>query len=266
MSKKTVLSEILKQDNQKKQKLEIVIYPELQELIPPLTDEEIKGLEESILSEGCREALLIWENGEENVLIDGHNRYAICERNNLFYSTKIKSFENIEAVKNWMISNQLGRRNLTELQKSYLRGLQYNREKKGLGGDRKSEKSSTQNEYLKTVDKLAEEHKVSKATIQRDEKFALGLDKLTEGNKDLKDKILKKEVKVPQSLVQEASGWDKEKIKEAVKTIQKGETLNNSTNSKESQEGTKESILKEINRILKGYTYEKLLEVKNNLE
>jgi hypothetical protein len=37
-----------------------------------------------------------------------------------------------------MIANQLGRRNLTPAQKSYLRGKRYNLEKGARGGDQKS--------------------------------------------------------------------------------------------------------------------------------
>ena len=49
-----------------------------------------------------------------------------------------------------MCRNQLGRRNLTEEQKSYLRGKQYEAEKMAQGGDRKSEEfSNGQNVHLK---------------------------------------------------------------------------------------------------------------------
>lgn len=267
MSNKKDFSKILLSDRKEEEELKITIYPELQALIPTLTQEEIEGLEKSILSEGCREALLIWKNGEENILVDGHNRYGICQKHNIQYKTRFKEFESLDVVKDWMISNQLGRRNLTELQKSYLRGLQYNREKKKDTFKGNQHSGGGQNDHKqKTHEKLAEEHKVSPKTIQRDEKFALGLDKLTEGDKELKDKILNKTIKVPQSLVQEASEWDEKKVKETIKTIQKGNGLSSATKTEKSQEGTKESILKEINKKLKSYTYEELLEIKNNLK
>jgi DNA-binding transcriptional MocR family regulator len=71
-----------------------------------------------------------------------------------------------------VIANQLGRRNLTPKQKSYLRGLQYNREKSGHGGDRYSDGSSPDNQDLKTAERLAEEHGVSRDTIEQDGKLA----------------------------------------------------------------------------------------------
>src|SRR5207245_518324 len=55
------------------EKMNITINEELRSYIDPLTVNEYAALERSILAEGCRDALVLW--GE--VLIDGHNRYAI---------------------------------------------------------------------------------------------------------------------------------------------------------------------------------------------
>ena len=59
---------------------------------------------------GC--SLVVWE--EENVLVDGHHRIAICRKHGLSYSVVYRSFPDIEAVKAWMDLNQLGRRNLSK--------------------------------------------------------------------------------------------------------------------------------------------------------
>ena len=57
----------------------MIIDNEFKGLIPPLTDEEYKGLEESILSEGCRDALVLW--GE--ILVDGQIQSLIKQAENL---------------------------------------------------------------------------------------------------------------------------------------------------------------------------------------
>lgn len=88
------------------------IHPVLQAYIDPLTDEEFRLLEESILAEGVRDPLVVWR--EENVLVDGHNRKAICDRHGLPYCVVYRSFADIDAAKAWMDLNQLGRRNLTK--------------------------------------------------------------------------------------------------------------------------------------------------------
>jgi len=71
-----------------------------------------------------------------------------------------------------------GRRNLSDYQKSYLRGKRYLTEKKGHGGDRKS---SAQNAHLtSTSETLAEEYDTSEKTIRRDADFATAVDTIAE--------------------------------------------------------------------------------------
>jgi DNA modification methylase len=94
----------------------IKIKEEFKSLIPPLTMEEFKQLEDNCLAEGIREKILTW-NG---FIIDGHNRFEISERWDLDFETESKHFENEEAVKEWMILNQFGRRNLSAYQRSVL--------------------------------------------------------------------------------------------------------------------------------------------------
>jgi len=116
-------------------------------LIPPLTADEYARLEENILKEGIRDKLVVW--GE--TLIDGHNRFRIATENDLPYETVEMPFESREHALNWIISNQLGRRNLNPNQIAYLRGKRYEVEKKLIGGDKKSdvyEKSLGQNDPM----------------------------------------------------------------------------------------------------------------------
>ena len=117
----------------------IQIESEFKALIPPLSKEEYQQLEANILAEGCRDALVVWHPLEhECILLDGHNRYEICQKHGIdFDITPIDCFDRQEAL-NWIINNQLGRRNLHPDQASYLRGKRYNGEKQDKGGDRKS--------------------------------------------------------------------------------------------------------------------------------
>jgi ParB-like chromosome segregation protein Spo0J len=86
----------------------IKIDKDFKDLIPPLSAEELQQLEENIKKDGCRDPLVIW-NG---VLIDGHNRYAICNRLGIEFKTVRMSFDSRDEVKIWIIRNQFGRRNL----------------------------------------------------------------------------------------------------------------------------------------------------------
>ena len=94
----------------------IKIKEEFKNLIPALTKEEYKQLENNCIAEGIREKILIW-NG---FIIDGHNRYEISLKWDLEIQTETKHFQDEEAVKEWMILNQFGRRNLSNYQRSVL--------------------------------------------------------------------------------------------------------------------------------------------------
>ena len=59
------------------------IAPEFESLIPPLQAEERAQLEANILAEGCRDPLVLWDD----VLLDGHNRYAICRKHGIPFRT-----------------------------------------------------------------------------------------------------------------------------------------------------------------------------------
>lgn len=92
----------------------ITIDEEFKNLIQPLTEDEFKWLEESIIKEGCRDKLVLWGN----TLIDGHNRYSICQKHGIPFETMQKNFASRDDVMLWMMKNQLARRNLNDFQRS----------------------------------------------------------------------------------------------------------------------------------------------------
>jgi 16S rRNA G966 N2-methylase RsmD len=92
------------------------IKEEFKNLIPALSVEEFKQLEENCLAEGIRDAIITWHG----YIIDGHNRYEIATKHELQYESIEKSFDSEDDVKEWMIHNQFGRRNLSNYQRSVL--------------------------------------------------------------------------------------------------------------------------------------------------
>ena len=90
------------------------IDQEFKNLIPPLTAEEYAQLEQNCLDYGIRDSLVITAlPGEsDTVLIDGHNRFEIAQKHNLAYNVKRLDFKDRDAIKEWIIKNQLGRRNI----------------------------------------------------------------------------------------------------------------------------------------------------------
>lgn len=102
--------------------MSIIIDPEFQSLIPPLTTEEYTQLEKNIIKDGIRDALIVWSQGDGNdILIDGHNRFQIsCAHAGIRFEIKRKEFNDREEVKRWIILNQFGRRNLSAYDRSVL--------------------------------------------------------------------------------------------------------------------------------------------------
>ena len=97
--------------------LNIVVNAELKAYIDPLTADEHDALERSLLAEGCRDALVLWGD----VLVDGHNRYAICQKHGLPFRTVQSSlFNSLEDVHLWMIDQHLGRRSVSDFQRGVL--------------------------------------------------------------------------------------------------------------------------------------------------
>ena len=97
--------------------MQIKINEVLRAYIEPLTESEYAALERSILTEGCRDALVLWGD----VLVDGHNRYSICQRHSIpFKVIQNESFHSMEDVMLWMIDNHLGRRSVSDFQRGVL--------------------------------------------------------------------------------------------------------------------------------------------------
>jgi site-specific DNA-methyltransferase (adenine-specific) len=94
----------------------IKINEDFKRLIPALTQEEYKQLEDNILKEGIREKIITWDG----YIIDGHNRYEISQKWNLDFETESKHFASELDAKIWMAYNQLGRRNLQDFVKGEL--------------------------------------------------------------------------------------------------------------------------------------------------
>ncbi len=120
----------------------IIISPELKSFIPPLSYDEREKLLHNLRLNGCREPLVVWEG--HGLLLDGHNRFELCTKYGIEYKTVEVRLPSFESAYSWIVSNQLGRRNLTPEAMSYLRGKLYNLEKQqGRRNDLTSASSGT---------------------------------------------------------------------------------------------------------------------------
>ena len=89
------------------------INPVFRDLIQPLTAEEFQQLEDNVLADGIRDAIVVWND----TIIDGHNRYQLAQTHGLTFAVHEVNFESEDHAVLWIIDNQMGRRNLTDFVK-----------------------------------------------------------------------------------------------------------------------------------------------------
>ena len=128
-----------------KNQFEVEACDEFEKLLPRLSAESYSLLRASIEFAGVREAILVWEDVPGHAfIVDGHNRCRIAEHegktSTLRYSP-VLSIKSKEDAIDWIIANQLMRRNLTDAQRMMFVGMAAAREaakgKKESGGIRK---------------------------------------------------------------------------------------------------------------------------------
>jgi hypothetical protein len=168
---------------------------EIDALIPRLSPEEFAQLEQNILAEGCRDKLVVWDDGRHRRLLDGHNRLDICTRHDLKYEVDVVPLPNREAAVQWVLKHQLGRRNLSPEAMSYLRGRLYNGAKhQGARTDLTTGQSAQKST---TAKQIAAQHKVDEKTIRRDAKFAEEIDQLaTVCGAEIKQEVLARNARI----------------------------------------------------------------------
>lgn len=217
----------------------MIIDEQFRTLIPPLTDDEFIRLEENILKEGIRDKLVVWND----TLIDGHNRYRIATEYGLQYETVQKDFESREHALNWIISNQLGRRNLNPNQIDYLRGKRYENEKKIISNERginqHTSEVGVQIEHRpKTSATLGQEYGVSKSTIQRNEQFAKTVDILPQ---NVRDDVLANKISITQNEARAVSMMDKPTQKKFLKEVESGTPIKEAVKKVDPEQKRKEN-------------------------
>lgn len=145
------------------------IDAEFKTLIPPLSPEERTGLEASIVAEGCRDAIITW-NG---IIVDGHNRYEICQNHGIAFRAEARDFPDRDAATRWIIGNQLSRRNISDYARTLLKLRleplirQKAKSNQGTRTDLTSVAIATEVDTLKEIGELAEVHRATVARVKK---------------------------------------------------------------------------------------------------
>lgn len=203
--------------------VELRIDDEFENLIPALTSEEFNQLRENIIEKDeVINPILTWHG----VIVDGHNRWKIIQENpGIPFKTYEMIFADRYEAKDWIIKNQIGRRNLNQEQKLRLIGQMQENRKKSVGehkGNQYSEKMELgQNEPIpkSTAAQIAEEVGVSESTVKRAEKFSKGIDVLKEVAPAAADKILKGGSGVTKAEVMSVPNMEQEERDEFVERV-----------------------------------------------
>ena len=195
----------------------ITIDRGFKDLLPALDKETYARLEENILKYGCLDALILW-NGK---LVDGHARYAICQKHNIPFKTIEINYGNREEALACIISAQIARRNLTPIQLSHYRGLHYRADRQMHGRCARSN----------TKDRLAGKYRVSPRTIARDANIAAAIEAIGEVSPEAKRQVLAGEIKINKNTLCNISMLPKKDIEDIAFKIEYGTYTNNQSKS-----------------------------------
>lgn len=211
--------------------MNLKISEEFKNKIPPLTEDEFKQLRDNIVADGeVYEPIVVW-NG---VIVDGHNRWKIIQEHpEIPYRVKEIDFSDKWAAFEWMYRKQLGRRNLTDEQRTMVIGKLYEARKKSVGGrgvNQYTKVQSAQNGHpAKTAEIIADELGIGHNTVKRAEQFAHGVDALKKVSPEAAEKVLQGKANITKAAVRDLAQKDEKEIKAVAKAIEKGQNLKATT-------------------------------------
>lgn len=210
---------------------DLIINPRFRDVTRPLKPEEYELLEQNILSDGRVYSAIITWNGQ---IVDGHNRWSIIQKHldvlGDKYEVQEMGFADEWAVEAWICATQLGRRNLTDEERSWMLGIQSKAEKMSVGTpneNRNAKGQWTQNDTIgrgRTRERIAKQHGVSSNTVVRSEAFANGVEAAEALKPGAKERILSGETKAPKSVIAALPSMEPEQQKEVVEKLMSGES------------------------------------------
>lgn len=189
--------------------MDLHVSERLRKLLPAPTKDEREQLEANIKEDGrLTDPLLYWNDGEQNIVVDGMNRWDIVDGTDIPFTTVEMDFDSYEEAELWILNHQLGRRNLLKpAAVRKLRGDLYNRLKTQPGrpptppaeGKRGQNVTFTSEDGKSpsgpAAETVADKAGVSPRTVKRDGARATAIDHLTETARVIADKATDKEVK-----------------------------------------------------------------------
>lgn len=227
---------------------DLTVDKEFEDLLPVLTPEESEKLENSILQYGMLDPIKIWQepDTDEWIIIDGHNRYNILIKHNIewHYWQDYKIMDELktrEDVKQWMLEQQLGRRNLTETERyEIVQKFKDFFQKKAKENQSSGGKGLTNLSKVNTRKEMAKATGVSEGTYNK-------LDKIMQSdNEEIKQKVREKELSIDKAyqMVKNQNPTEKELITPGQKIIEFDKRMNEIDREISSLRTERESLMR----------------------
>ena len=240
--------------------IELKIDPEFRDKIPPMPKEDFEGLKEDILRDGyVRDPLVVWK--EENILLDGHNRWRIIQENHELLCDKFtvdyKSFPDRWACIAWICANQLHKHNMNEMQRAKLLQEEYEARKntssfKGnqyvtSGGEENLHQQNGKAPKLRL--EMMKEHNIGAYEMQMAVEVGRGIDRAEEAVPGIKQQILSGELRASKKEIAAIRKLDSDdEVKAAIEEIRNPKAEKNSKDKVRSEIGEKIVANRELNK------------------
>ena len=144
---------------------------------PALDAESLAMLEASILDEGQRDPIVCTSDG---VVVDGHNRLDILQRHGIAPHCHDVELRDDNAIEQWLIANQLGRRNVAPGRRQYFRGrlaeLKSAAHERQSGSSTDATKGATPLQSV--LNDISQSQDVTPRSLRRDRELARNVDQL----------------------------------------------------------------------------------------
>ena len=209
---------------------DLKVDKEFEDLLPILSMEELENLENSILQYGMLDPIKIWQEPDtgEWIIIDGHNRYNILKKHDIdwhfWQDYKIMGeLETREDVKQWMLEQQLGRRNLSDAEK-----YEIVQKFKGIFQKKAKENQSLGGKGIPNLVKVNVQEEMSKAIGVSKGTYSK-LDKVMKSdNEEVKQKLRHKKISVDKAYreIKNPEPKEKESITPGQKIIEFDNRMN----------------------------------------
>ena len=171
------------------------IDPEFKRLSVPLSPEEERRLENSLIREGCKEPIAVWHG----CILDGHKRYEICSYEEMEYETVEMDFATKDEALLWICKKHLASAKPNSAAFRYLLGKRYILERMIY----KQNPEKVHITYVKKLDRvgavcgtLAEETSMNPGTVRKYGTLALQLDQIAEKDMTMFEAILAEKIQL----------------------------------------------------------------------